>query len=270
MKLSKAYTDVSGDTEELADLFYDEKIDTVVGKISVFIGFLDGKYKLLSAYQSYSEYAQKMFCSNDYYSKLHREIVEYISTLSIDYLLDAHANGICEDEIADVIIPRVVKDINIIDTVRSRELKSQLILMVMFDNNINLDALKLKTIGLTPPETVSSRYDWDEHHILWYLDWISSTKCDYVEHLSRLKCEIDNEFLLAYVHKLFSPKITIIVFSLDYPEDNILEKLINLVFDKLTVQDFLEIIYDADKKYSSIETGRLEKIYFEFREYSDV
>lgn len=272
MKLWDAYDKVNGNTGKLADLFHDGKIDTVIEKISVFIKFLNRKNSkvppLLVAYSGYGKYCSEMFACISYYNKLTDEVNEYFETFTVQELIRIYQYDYFPQEIEEVLSHRVIKNLDILDSVRNRKLKSVLISRAMF--SVDLDLLSPKTKGIIPPVTLPVSGEKLMERIDWYFKWIKSEAPEenHVKYLMCWKEHIDD--LLDIARKYFSCRTLLIAFSVNWISMSVYRPLVNLVFDKMSMQEFLETIYEADEKYPGVNTKELQSMYFQIRGYSDI
>lgn len=272
MKLWDAYSSVNGDTSKLEDLLCDNKVDTCVENPVIFVESLNRarRNKLLEAYIGYCMYESYIPNNTGYINKLYKEMMEYLSTFTNKQLERLYNQY--EHTVVSILVTRVVKNPDVLDSIRNRKLKSDLILGAIFEDNIDLDLLKQKRKGIIPPPRIlvpMFKCGGVHNNVIHCLDWILEESDDQIEHLIKLRDSVNLSFLLNNCSK-FSAKTILIAFSVNYPDDNKMEKLVSLVFNRLSMQEFLETIYDTSEKYEGVRTDRLQELYFQFREHADI
>lgn len=274
MKLWDVYKQVKGNTSKLKELYDDRKIDTAIYDIKLFTRLLKMKSanKLLFAYHHYYKRSCRNYPYNYDSVSVDKEITEYISTLTVNQLLQVCMEDICTEEVEKILVP---KSFDLIDLVKNKKIKAKLISYAMFSGKVDHDVLTLKRKGIIPPVGVSPLYgieDPYESALEWYLDWIRSEapSSSHVNYIHGLEKSVDSILLIKIVIKYFSAKTILIAFSLYRRDKNVYEELVSVVFDKLSMQEFLETIYETDEEYSDIDAYKLQELYFRFRDYADI
>lgn len=203
--------------------------------------------------------------SDDQIGEATDEIHDYLRTLSVNSLLNRFKDGCLTSGIEIVLAERVAANHKVIDQIRHKQIAARVLVRAIAMPGANFKVLDAKKDKFDPPQYYGLN---GFTNLRWYCEWVSTVK----NNRSYLRSFYNNlpPEEIAILADYFPIEDIMRTYLCGYAADHTITTFVRALFEKISMQEFLESLYAADEKESIIRIRDVSDAYFQLLHSCDV